>query len=567
VHKGLRGVAYTVFQGTQPEAMQLEILGVLHNAIGPGQDMILARLLGSKPEYTGVVAGMSGSPVYIDGKLVGALSYRIGQFSKEPIAGITPIQLMLQVKNDANARPASAAEQTPALPAPATIPASAELASAAAPASPFQSPGIQPIETPLVFDGFSPQTLQLFGSRFTALGLQPVAGIGSSSPEADQPEPIVPGSAISAILVRGDLSMSATCTVTYVDPRQLLACGHPITQFGNISMPMTKADVVATLASPLNSFKIINTTQTVGSFTQDRMTAILGQFGQTARMIPVTVTVRPADGDPGQPHTLHFEVLNNPRLTPQAMLVSIYQSLKGTNTSGEELSYRMRGALQITGHAPVQMNALIAPTDQLPAAIGVALFINERFTSIYDNPLQQPDIRGLNLTFDALPNRRSATLESARLSTIEAHPGDTITVEATIQPYHGNARILRLPITLPATLTPGKVRLLVSDAASLDRLTQSAQTAQAPLPLDDTIALLNRQHQNDQLYVTLLQPAPQAIVAGEDLPSLPLSMANILQPLRDNQQMSLSGESAVPLSSALVGDTFSGSQVLTLNIP
>ncbi|MHB1021690.1 MAG: SpoIVB peptidase S55 [Acidobacteriaceae bacterium] len=564
IHRGLHGVAYTVFQGTEPEAMQLEILGVLHDAIGPGQDMILARLLGTKPEYTGVVAGMSGSPVYIDGKLVGALSYRIGQFSKEPIAGITPIELMMEVKRDADTPSAAVPSSADAESAP---PAGLETQTASPTSTGFQLPNIQPIETPLVFDGFSPQTLQLFGNRFTAMGLQPVAGLGGASPETSQPEPIVPGSAISAILVRGDLSIAATCTVTYVDPKQLLACGHPITQFGSVSMPMTKADVVATLASPLNSFKIINTTQTIGSFTQDRMTAILGRFGQQAKMIPVVVTVRPSDGDPGKPRTLHFEVLNNPSLTPQAMLVSIYQSLKSTNTSGEELSYRMSGQMEIAGHAPVRMDAMISPTDQLPASLGVALFINERFSRIYNNPLQQPDIRSFHLTFDALPQRRSATLESARLSTTEAHAGDVITVEATVQPYHGAARILRIPVTLPDTLTPGKVRFLVGDATSLDRLMlPPAYESQHPLSLDGSIAQLNREHDNAWLYVTLLEHAPQAVLAGEALPSLPLSMANILQSLRDTRQLSLAGESALPLGSSSVEDSLSGSQVLTLDI-
>ena len=285
VHRGLRGVAYTVFEGTQPEAMEVEILGILHNAIGPGQDMILARLVGAKPEYTGVVAGMSGSPVYIDGKLLGALSYRIGQFSKEPIAGITPIAQMFQVRDQ------------PAAPAIGTSLASADhpenpAHSAASGATPVaDSATVQPIETPLVFTGFSPEAIKLWQDNLPSAGLTAMSGIGGGSSTQAQPEPIVPGSAISAVLVRGDLDISATCTVTYIDAKQLLACGHPITQYGPVAMPMTKAEVLATLASPLNAFKIINTTETVGSFTQDRQSAIGGLLGATARMIPVSVSI------------------------------------------------------------------------------------------------------------------------------------------------------------------------------------------------------------------------------------------------------------------------------------
>ena len=605
VRRGLRGIAWTVFEGTQPEPVQVEILGLLHDAIGPGQDMILARLHGEKPEYTGVVAGMSGSPVYIDGKLLGALSYRIGQFTREPIAGITPIEQMLQVRN-LGATPSIAAgiqslAKSSASPHPSepqfserqpsslqsskfetqqaspssTTGGRAGIGSQAEARSPLgrdESPSLLEIEAPLVFDGFSAQTLQLFGDRFTSLGLMPVAGLGGASPESKQPEPIVPGSAVSAVLVRGDLSIAATCTVTYVDPKQLLACGHPITQFGSVSMPMTKADVVLTLASPLNSFKIINTTETVGTFTQDRMNAIYGRFGQLAKMIPVTVTISAPHSSTNpdaaaQARTLHFEVLNNPKLTPQLVLVSVYQALQGTNSSAEEQSYRMSGTLEIADHSPVEMDALLAPTEQFPASIAAALLLNERFGRVYDNDLQQPDIRSLNLTFEPLPERLTSTLDSARLSTNEARPGDTITVEATLHPYHGPARILRIPVVLPASLTPGTLRLLVSDAAVLDRLLQPAPYVnQRPAPLDETIAELNRQHANDRLYVTLLEHSPQAVLQNQALPALPLSMANVLQPLRDTQQLSLTAESAVTLASAPADSVPNGSQALSLTI-
>src|SRR5579885_1521418 len=227
VHRGLHGVAYTVFEGTQPEPMGVQMLGLLHNALGPGQDMILARLEGTKPEYTGVVAGMSGSPVYIDGKLLGAISYRIGIFSKEPIAGITPIGQMLEVAHNDQSLMASNATR------PAVKPASSDV---------VQTDAIRPMDTPLVFTGFSQQALEFWKEHAPpAMGATAVAGIGGSSSDEKQPEPIVPGSAVSALLMRGDLEIAATCTVTYVDPKQLLACGHPITQYGPVSIPMTKA--------------------------------------------------------------------------------------------------------------------------------------------------------------------------------------------------------------------------------------------------------------------------------------------------------------------------------------
>ena len=233
----MRGVAYTVFQGTKPEPMDVEVLGVLKNVNGPKGDMILVRLGGAKAEYTGVVAGMSGSPVYLDGKLAGALAFRIGEFSKEPIAGVTPIAEMLEI---------NALDNSPA-PYPALAKTSASTPSKTS------SPGIsdlpvqdfanylRPIETPFVFSGFSEDAVQRFAPQFAAAGIVPVMGAGSVS-DAKQPEPMEPGSAVSAILVRGDMDIAATCTVTYMDAHHLLACGHPLLQFGMVDLPMTKAE-------------------------------------------------------------------------------------------------------------------------------------------------------------------------------------------------------------------------------------------------------------------------------------------------------------------------------------
>jgi hypothetical protein len=562
VKRGLQGVAYTVFEGVNPEPMQVEILGVLKDALGPGRDMILARLRGTKPEFTGVVAGMSGSPVYIDGKLLGALSYRIGQFSKEPIAGITPIEQMLEVR-DGEVRPAAArsvkqngAEEASTVGLPA-VNAGAGVQ-------------MQAMETPLVFSGFSQQAVDLFGDRFRAMGMTPVAGLGGADAGAVQPEPLVPGSAVSAILVRGDLSVSGTCTVTYVDATRLLACGHPITQYGPVDMPMTKAAVVATLPSPLNAFKIVNTTETVGAFTEDRASAIMGRFGEKARMIPVTVEIvqpaMPGVTTAAKDKTYHFEVLDNRQLTPSAMLVSVYQSLQGTNAAAAEMSYRLSGTIDVEGHAEVKMAGIVAQNELNPAAINAALFVNDRFSRVYGNPLDQPVVKGLKLRVDGIPERRTAAVESARLGALEARPGETIDAEVTLRPYQSEAKLMRLKVRLPADLTPGQVRVMVSDGATVDRLLSAGGQAPRSVGLADAIDQMNHLHANDRVYVTLLDKAAQAVVEGETLPGVPLSMANVLGPLKDSQRLQLNGESVVEAGSAETGYAVTGSQVLNLTI-
>jgi SpoIVB peptidase S55 len=560
VKRGMKGVAYTVFEGVNPEPMQVEILGVLKDALGPGQDMILARLHGEKPEYTGVVAGMSGSPVYIDGRLLGALSYRIGQFSKEPIAGITPIESMLQVRDEDGTSPVGMER--------AEVHAgnTGRLRTADDDNFSRQQPEMRAMETPLVFGGFSQEAVERFGDRFRAMGLTPVAGLGGADATAVQPEPLVPGSAVSAVLVRGDLSMAGTCTVTYVDPKRLLACGHPITQYGPVDMPMTKAEVLASLASPLNSFKIINTTETVGAFTEDRASAIMGRFGVKARMIPVEVEVVPppgADKTMGRAKTLHFEVLDNRQLTPSTMLVSVYQSLQTNNTAAEEMSYRLTGEIDVKGMPSVRMQGMMAQNEFFPGTINAALLVNDRFSKVYGNALEQPVVTGLKLKAEAIPARMTAVLESARLSRIEARAGDEIEVEATLHPYQAEARMVRVKVKLPVELTPGMMRVVVSDGTTVDHLTTRTGTQQQ-VGLADMVATMNRMHANDRVYVTLLAHATQAVLEGEALPGVPLSMANVLEPLKEAQKMQLTGESVVEAGSVDAGYAVSGSQVLNL---
>jgi hypothetical protein len=607
IRRGQTGVAYTVFEGVVPEPMAVEILGVLKDAIGPGQDMILARLKGTKPEYTGVVAGMSGSPVYVDGRLVGALSYRIGQFSKEPICGITPIEQMFEVRDGAAGGGMRVAgvgekgqEQT-------QIPFGNDKRGDDRRGN--DSGGndkqeravsggggvVQPIETALVFGGFSQAAVERFGDGFRALGMTPVAGLGGAAEAGTkQPEPLVPGSAVSAILVRGDLSISGTCTVTYVDANQLLACGHPITQFGRVEMPMTKAEVLATLPSPLNAFKIINTTETVGEFTEDRASAILGRFGQTARMIPVSVEVvaagsgtagvklaamqrngsKPLAGQMqpamGRQGGMHFEVLDNRELTPQAMLVSVYQSLSGTNDAANEMSYRMSGELTLKGLPAVRLEGMMAPSDMNSGAVAAALYVNDRFGRLYGNAVEQPEVTGLRLKMEAVPERRSAVLEGARLGRTEVRAGETLEVEATVHPYQAEARVVRLQVKLPDTLTPGPMRIVVSDGPTLDRLTvpagQAGAAAAHPVALADAVAQMNRMHANDRVYVTLLAAEPQAALDAQSLPGVPLSMANVLEPLKASQKVQLTGESVVEAGSIDTGYAITGSQVLKVEV-
>jgi len=563
IHTGMRGVAYTVFEGVKPEPMDVEVLGVLHNVNGPKGDIILVRLHGPKVEYTGVVAGMSGSPVYLNGKLAGALAFRIGEFSKEPIAGVTPIADMLEI---------SALDKSPAEEISTIKPTVTNAAGkTAAPGIGTALPGsvqnfadyLKPIDTPLVFNGFSEDAVRQFAPQFASVGIVPVMGAGSVS-EEKQPEPLEPGSAVSAILVRGDMDIAATCTVTYIDPQRLLACGHPLLQFGSVDLPMNKAQVLATLPSPLNAFKIVNTTERAGVFVQDRHTGIMGVFGKQPDMIPVTLTIHGGSGT----KDFHYEVLNNPRLSPVAIMATVYNALHGVNEYGEEITYRLNGSIDVKGFPAVGLRNMFVPAENgQPAAMAAALSLGERFGRIYDNPYNAPAVNSVKLDFDLVRERRWARLESARTDISEARPGDEITVETVLAPYRGERVVRQIPVKIPTSASKGNLRILVSDGETLDRMNRANPAFGRKLDLASTISLLNKEHSNNRLYVSLLEADPEARVADKVMPTLPISVMNVMDGMRGNQEMIVSGESNVDETATPALDyVVSGAQLLTVTV-
>ena len=555
----MKGTAYTVFQGTKPEPMNVEVLGVLKNANGPKGDIILVRLGGAKAEYTGVVAGMSGSPVYFDGKLAGAVAFRIGEFSKEPIAGVTPISEMLEI-SALDSAPTNVPVQAKSLPSLTAKTSGPGLPSASA--QNFAN-YLKPIETPLVFSGFSEDAVQRFAPQFASEGVVPVMGVGSAN-EVKQPEPLEPGSAVSAILVRGDMDIAATCTVTYMDPQHLLACGHPLLQFGMVNLPMTKAQVLATLPSPLNAFKIVNATETVGSFVQDRHTGIMGEFGKKPEMIPVTLTIHGGTTD----KAFHFEVLNNARLSPIAISTTVFNALHGVNEYGDQTTYAMKGDISVEGFPQVKLQDMFSSADgNQPAAFLAALSIGGSFSRIYDNPYNTPDITGLKLDFEVSNERRWARLESARTDVNEARPGDEVTVEVLLRPYRGEAVIEHVPVRIPTSASKGStLRILVSDGDVLDRIHRGPGAAQK-LDLASTIGVLNKQHTNNRVYVSVLNEEPEAMVADKVMPALPLSVMNVMDGMRGPEDMTVLGQSSVSETATQPLDfVVSGAQLLPITI-
>jgi hypothetical protein len=566
VHPGLKGVAYTIFTGDEVEKVDLVVLGVLHDAIGPKQDVILVQLLGEKAEHTGVVAGMSGSPVYFDGKLAGALSLKLGSFTKEAIGGVTPIQSMLDVERDATnpqgagATPSASAVNTGSFPAASRVPLPQEFSSrSGVGAGQF----LVPIETPLISAGLYPETIARFNKELSSWGMSMVAG-GNAEPSPEDAH-LKPGDMVGVELIRGDLSISPGCTVTAVESDgTVLACGHPIFSFGSVSMPMTRGHVVMTLASSMASTKIMTSGATIGTLTQDRTTAILGKLGAGPPMIPVDVTL----AMPNVEKKFHFEVIESPQLTPLLVALATFNGIVGSPAYGEGWTLQLDGDIDIKGHTPVHLENLFAPNDiPIPSGFYVATEVQGIFSRIYSNPYERAHVDGVHIKVTALAERRWSMIDNAWTEKSEVTPGETVAVKVLLRPYRGEPFIQEIPITIPPQTARGTLQLLISDGETLDRTVDPMAATQGPLPgLEELIKLINRERQNDCLYATLLQPTTTLLVEDKVMPNAPSSEINVL-----DQRQSVGG--ARLLHQSLAGSWFAemhqvitGERTLTITV-
>jgi SpoIVB peptidase S55 len=552
IKPGMKGVAYTIFEGDQVEKIDLEVIGILHNAVGPQLDVILVRLLGDKVQQTGVVAGMSGSPVYFDGKLAGALALKLGQFTREAIGGVTPIGDMFEIEK------APAATASPAMSAHVDVPA--EFAARAAVGS---GQYLVPIETPLVTAGLYPETLARFGGDFSAWGMTAMAG--GTAPASPDDAKLQPGDMVGIDLVEGDLSISSGCTVTTVIGDRIFACGHPIFGFGSVAMPLSRAHVIMTLSSAQASTKIMSTGGTIGTLTQDRQTAVMGQLGAGPTMIPLEVTL----DTPAEQKKYHFKVIESPQLTPTLVATAAYNGIVGSPAYGEGSTLQMDGTIAVKGHTPVKLDDLFAPTDQTtPAAFYVATEVMSDFARIYSNPYEPPQIDHIELHVKALTEKRWATIDNAWIDRSEVQPGESLSVKVLLRPYRGAPFIQEIPVTIPAQVTRGSLQLVVSGADFLNRNVQSlAATSQGQLPgLEELIQLTNRERHNDRVYATLLQATPTMLVEDKELPNVPVSAINVLDQRQNSGNARLLLQSTAGEWSVEMHQVIAGQRMLTITV-
>jgi len=554
VREGMQGYAYTVFAGDQVEKFDLVVVGVMPNFLGPKQSIILVELKGPKVEHTGVVAGMSGSPVYLDGKLAGALSLKLGIFTKEALAGVTPIEDILHPPEQ-NTGTAAGTGQF-ALPNPAV--AQGGLPSGAA---------LQPIETPLVFSGFQPSALQPFATQLQSYGF--VAAQGGTAAARPDDRKLAAGDMAGMVLVQGDASINSACTVTAVRGDNVYLCGHPFLNFGDVQMPMARSRVVTTLSSELASTKIVNMGGSIGTITGDHLTAVTGKLGAPPAMIPLDLTFATGSAE----RKLHFEVVNHPKLTPLLVALTTFNGVNQNYLYGEGTTLHLTGEIRLKGHVPVQIENTVAPTDTMaPDSLPIALVVQNVFGRLFTNNFEIPSVEHITLRVESLPGRQSFTVDSAWLEKGEAAPGETLNVRVLLRPYRGAARIEETTVHVPDQMARGTtLRVLVSDADWMNRASRGfvfggMAGGGGSDGLDQLIALMNRERHNDRLYVGLFVPAPTLVWDDKELPNVPLSQINVVDGRPGPGSVQVLRESLASESSIMLGGPVSGLISLNLQI-
>src|SRR5580658_5827768 len=583
IKPGMKAVAWTVFQGTEPEPVPIEIVGIYKNQWGPKQDIIIGKM-GGKAIRSGVAAGMSGSPVYIDGKLAGAVALRLSQFSPDAICGITPIGLMLEIEDFDKSRPEDSktpdkiVAQNKQVAAPEGMGMLQQLVAAGVGQNqlPAQISSMVPIETPLVFAGFHESVLRDFAPLFQQLGITVAQGGSTTGSTLQTTKPVTgwehslnPGDTVAGVLVDGDMSISGAGTVSYKDGKRILAFGHPFFNLGPMDMPMTKGEVLMTMASNYQPTKMINATDVVGALRQDRHSGIEGVLGATSHMVPVSMKVRSVNDKNAvvREKDFHMNVFVQQKWTPYLMMLSLYNSLSELNEFADEGTYRLSGKVEMSGQHQISLSNMQTSGEMMPAPMALAGWFGDKFNKLYLNNLAAPDVRSVSVTVDLIPERRVATIENAWVADPDVRPGDVVPLKVFLRPYRGEAIERDFTVRVPDGLARGDHRVLLSDADTLNRMQNIAGIVNRYMDIPETVSLINQERTNNKLYVSLVEASPTAYVDDKTLPSLPSSVLNVMQAGRaPTRTMLTSPDTATEQTSLPFDYVVSGSYTLRLHV-
>ena len=558
VRPGMKGYGKTVFQGTKIEQFDVELIGVLKNS-GPKQDMILARLSGGPLAKTGVIAGMSGSPVYIEGKLLGAVAFAF-PFATEPIAGIQPIQQMLGLLDQKNgSSPQRIGDGSIGNGRAGILPAESpttfiykqfqkleegtplsqlllpqSLSNGSLFSASTGTPSLTRISTPLFVSGATPAALQQFAQFFNEFGFTPVQGGGGGSAAGlvpATPSKIEPGSSINVELIRGDLSWSANGTVTYVDGDKVYAFGHPNLTAGPTDVPMSAGYVLSLLPNLQNSFKLAVPLDVVGSFQQDRSTGIAGTLGSTSKMIPVNLSV---NSSLNTVNKYKFEVAADRFLTAPLLNFILFNTITSSERALGEMTLSISGQIHLKDQEPVNIGNVFSGDANGPALASIAAVSPIQYLLLSGNDGVQID--NIDLQITSLDRKTNAQLERIAVNKPEVAPGETVTLTAYLRTTTGATVIEQYPVQIPASVPAGPLQLVAGDGTTVTTLDIRRAPSGVPTSMKQVINELNKLRKNDRLYIKVVSSEPGVMIGGEEFPSLPPSMAALLNTDRSSSR-------------------------------
>lgn len=573
VRPGMTGVGRTVFEGNRIEEFTVRILGVLRSTIAPRRDLVLAKLEGGPLAKTGVIAGMSGSPVYVDGRLIGAVAYSLGAFPTEAIAGITPIAEMVDAARTHVPRGAAVPHLVPPritadtwrdmfnAMAPTARPfataASDVRALAGVGLDPSMATGLRPIATPLslgaLTGSFAAPLVEVF-ARAGFVATPAAAGVQSAAPVNS---PLRPGDPVGVTLVSGDYVVGATGTVTEVDGDHVYAFGHPFFGLGPARLPMTRAFVHALLPSLAASTKIASTGDVIGSFTQDRATVLAGRLGVGPDTIPLRVTLTSAQG---QRRDLRVTLAVDPFFTPLLGFVAVGSAISTYERDLGANTYAVRGRMTVRGHGPVEIDDVFTGDS---AAAGVASTVMVPLAALLTNDREPVQIDDIAVDVRAHEAPRTVSIERAWIDTVEVRPGRPATLKVLLRPRYGADDLRTVVIDVPAHAS-GPLTVVVADAPRATQFEERDGRSAPPASVRQIIGQINRLRRSNRLYVRVYSGAAGAVIGGEPLPALPNSIRTVVEGDRGGSQTSLSG---APIASweFPVDGVVSGGRTLTIN--
>jgi hypothetical protein len=530
---GQTGECLTVFEGEAIEPFPFVVKDVMPNFLGPKQDLVLVRLQGEKAEFTGVVAGMSGSPCSIGGRLVGALSYAFANFAKEPIAGVTPMQGMLDVmklppetlpwRKDgpptaSRSRGESDAEWE-----------AMHQGKALANARPVASADLAPIATPLSLGGVYRSIREHFTPWLKSQGFLPIAGSGGS--KGTGPAALEPGSAVAAVLVQGDVDIAATGTVTSVEGNEVLAFGHPFLGVGPISAPMATARIHNTMASAMRSFKMSGTGKTVGEFTEDRLTAIGGYLGRSAKMVPVKGTLK----TPGLDRAFQFEIARDAGLSPRFLAIGLANSLTGRYDVGTRGTVRIAGTVKASGFDPITVrNLYSSPRDGNLMVYG-AIEMARTFATMWETPFGAPPEFEIALEAEVDPEPHEEYVESLHLGRGIARPGDPLEVAVRLRKNDGPVSIERFMLVVPHAWAGQQVDIVATGVDGAEQAEHVIGGDPRPRTLGQIAQWLRKRRSDGYIYLLAIRNGPGLSSDVDVMPFMPGTAVAVLSGSREKQ--------------------------------